>query len=77
MCFFLCVAAGITGCALGEMSDGMIEVLVEGRDAATRDIERLREGKRYYGGKRDGGEWKEWLDGRLERFGRKKFKESD
>lgn len=54
------MAAGITGCALGEMSDGMIEVLVEGRDAATRDIERLREGKRYYGGKREGGEWNEW-----------------
>lgn len=47
MCFFLSVAAGISGCALGEMSDGRIEVLVEKRDAVIRDIEREGEGKRY------------------------------
>lgn len=41
------MAAGISGCALGEMSDGRVEVLVEERDAATIDIEREREGKRY------------------------------
>ncbi len=31
------MAAGISGCALKEMSDGRIEVLVEERDAATRE----------------------------------------
>lgn len=49
MCFFLCVAAGISGCALGEMSDGRTEVATEGRVAATReDIEGERVGKRYH-----------------------------
>lgn len=56
MCFFLCVAAGISGCALGEMSDGRIEVLVEERDAATRDTERQREGKRY----QEEEKWNKW-----------------
>ena len=43
------MAAGISGCALGEMSDGRIEVLVEERDAVIRDIERER-GWCWWGG---------------------------
>lgn len=41
MCFFLGVAAGISGCTLGEMSDGRIEMLLKEGDAAAarRDTE--------------------------------------
>lgn len=44
--FFPRRGRGISGCSLREMSDGRIDMLVEERDAATRDIEREREGKR-------------------------------
>lgn len=47
ICFFLCMAAGISGWALTKMNDGKIEMLVEERDAAGRDIEWEGQSERY------------------------------